>query len=231
MIGVYNYTVILTYLSLMGATVGIVATIAVGNPLIGIGILLFCAICDAFDGKVARSKKDRTQLEKNFGIQIDSLSDVIAFGVLPASIGYAMLRESVFFNKTVDVFDSAWYCVALRIVLFAILVVYVLAALVRLAYFNVTEEERQQTSNDKVKYYTGLPVTLSSFAFPMVMILHYLLPIDLTALYFATALFMAGAFVANVKIPKPGARGIFTLIGIGVAVLTVLTVLKLAIGY
>ena len=36
------------------------------------------------DGRVARTKKNRTEDEKNFGIQLDSLCDVICFGVFPA---------------------------------------------------------------------------------------------------------------------------------------------------
>ena len=43
-----------------------------------------------FDGKVARTKKDRTECEKKFGIQIDSLCDAICFGVLPVVIGYSV---------------------------------------------------------------------------------------------------------------------------------------------
>jgi hypothetical protein len=47
-----------------------------------------------FDGKVARTKKDRTEQEKSFGIQIDSLSDLVSFGVLPAVIGFAMVSQN-----------------------------------------------------------------------------------------------------------------------------------------
>ena len=43
-----------------------------------------------FDGKVARTKKDRTDFEKDNGIQLDSLSDLLAFGLLPAAIGFRL---------------------------------------------------------------------------------------------------------------------------------------------
>ena len=93
MIGFYNYTVVLTYLSLVSASTGIfVALSDKGHPYIGIIFLLFCGLCDAFDGKVARTKKGRSSDEQKFGIQIDSLSDIIAFGVLPAAIGATLLR-------------------------------------------------------------------------------------------------------------------------------------------
>ena len=61
MIGFYNYTVVLTYLSLLSASAGIVVSLGgLGHPYIGSFFLLFCGLCDAFDGKVARTKEDRT---------------------------------------------------------------------------------------------------------------------------------------------------------------------------
>lgn len=94
MIGFYDYTVILTYLSILSGTTGIILCLnGVGHPYLGMFFLLFSGLCDTFDGKVARSKKDRTEQMKKFGIQIDSLSDLIAFGVLPACIGIAMMTE------------------------------------------------------------------------------------------------------------------------------------------
>ena len=156
MIGVYDYTVILTYLSLISAGTGIFISLnGGGHPYIGIFFLLFCGLCDAFDGKVARTKKNRTEHERNFGIQIDSLSDVIAFGVLPACIGVAMMRTSPVLSKLIS---GYWYSVPLKIILFAILVTYIVAAMIRLAYFNVTEQEIQSNDNSRT-HYTGLPVT------------------------------------------------------------------------
>ena len=140
MIGFFDYTVILTYLSLVSSTTGIIVTLSGGgHPYIGAMLLLFCGLCDAFDGKVARMKKDRTKMQCNYGIQIDSLSDLVAFGVLPASIGFALFRTSDFL-KTLRDNNLLEVC---RFVLMGILVLYVLAAMIRLAYFNVTEEERQ----------------------------------------------------------------------------------------
>ena len=90
MLGFYNYTVILTYISLCSAVTGIFTAIAGnGHPFVGTCCLLISGLCDSFDGIVARKKKDRTEAEKKFGIQIDSLVDLIAFGVLPCAIGYA----------------------------------------------------------------------------------------------------------------------------------------------
>ena len=84
MIGFYNYTVILTYVSLIISSIGICFAGA-GKPYLAIFCLILSGICDMFDGKIASTMK-RTRAEKRFGIQIDSLSDVICFGVLPAVI-------------------------------------------------------------------------------------------------------------------------------------------------
>ena len=68
MLGFYNYTVILTYMSLISAVVG--TTLAFeGNTFGAVFCLMFSGFCDMFDGKVAKTM-DRTEDEKKFGIQI-----------------------------------------------------------------------------------------------------------------------------------------------------------------
>ena len=159
MIGYYDYTVILTYLSMLSATSGIMLCLNdIGHPYLGMFFLMFCGLCDAFDGKVARTKKNRTEQMKKFGIQIDSLSDLVAFGVLPACIGIAMLRSSIEFSifpdfKFLHLADKS---AIIKIILTAIAVFYALAAMIRLAFFNVLEEERQKTEGGGVnKTYLG----------------------------------------------------------------------------
>ena len=153
MLGFYNYTMYLTYLSLASAATGIIISLTgVGHPFIGAGLLLICGLCDAFDGKVARTKKDRSELECRYGIQLDSLSDVVAFGVLPTCVGAAAVMRSELFS-----FESSGWQLVFSIGCFVIMVLYVLAAMIRLAYFNVTEEDRQKEETGSRKYYTGLP--------------------------------------------------------------------------
>ena len=81
-IGFYDYTVILTYISLISAFVGMCMA-SRGRFTAAILCLMLSGLCDAFDGAVARSKKNRTEDEKANGIQLDSLCDVICFGVFP----------------------------------------------------------------------------------------------------------------------------------------------------
>lgn len=208
MIGFYDYTVILTYLSLISGTLGIMISLAGnGHPFLGAFFLLFCGLCDAFDGKVARTKRDRSETESNFGIQIDSLSDLVAFGVLPASIGAAMFRHLTLGKVSIP----RTYV----ILLFSVIAFYVLAAMIRLAYFNVTEEERQKETSEARKSYVGLPVTSAALIFPFILLIHYLLPADITPIYFAVMLFTGALFVSKIKVTKPNLRGILIMIAIG----------------
>ncbi len=92
---------------------------------------------------------------------------------------------------------------------------YILAALIRLAYFNVIEEERQNTEAGVRKSFVGLPVTTAALAFPTVLLLQYLIPADLTLLYFAVMLVMTVLFLAKIKVPKPGTRGMMVMVILG----------------
>ena len=133
MIGFYNYTVILTYISLLISSVGI-GLAAVGRPFEAMFCLLASGVCDMFDGKIARTRKKSTDEEKRFGIQIDSLCDIVCFGVLPASVAISMIAEASLPD---------------RIAVWAVSGLYILCALIRLAYFNVTEETRQATEGGR----------------------------------------------------------------------------------
>ena len=93
MLGFYNYTVILTYLGMLTGFYGITCLIT-GNRKGALVCLMIAGVCDMFDGKIA-STMTRTKKEKRFGIQIDSLSDLICFGVLPALIVYTSAAGTV----------------------------------------------------------------------------------------------------------------------------------------
>lgn len=217
MIGFYDYTVILTYLSLMSGTIGIMLCLnGMGHPYLGMFFLLFSGLCDTFDGKVARSKKDRTTQMKKFGIQIDSLSDLIAFGMLPACIGIAMLRYTMCIPDLSGVtrYLLTHYTLQTQIVLSLIAVLYVLAAMIRLAYFNVMEED-QNRDETGAKIYTGLPVTSAALIFPAVLLIHMLIRADLTFLYFGVMLITGGLFISKIQIKKPQNKGIATMIFFG----------------
>lgn len=219
MIGFYDYTVILTYLSLMSGTIGIMLCLnGMGHPYLGMFFLLFSGLCDTFDGKVARTKQGRTSQMKKFGIQIDSLSDLIAFGLLPSCIGIAMLRYLMCIPDLSGVtrYLLTHYTLQTQIVLTAIAALYVLAAMIRLAYFNVMEEEDQNRDKTGAKIYTGLPVTSAALIFPAVLLIHMLVRADLTFLYFGVMLITGCLFISKIQIKKPENKGIATLVFFGV---------------
>ncbi len=218
MIGLFDYTVILTYMSLASGVTGILISLSgFGHPYVGVFFLLFSGLCDAFDGKVARSKAGRSQFEKNFGQQIDSLADLVSFGVLPACIGMAMIKANSKYLEIPVINEEtnrrAWYA----IILMLIAAVYVLAALIRLAYFNATDMEREKEEQQEGYYsYTGLPVTSAALVFPFVLLLHFFTRFDFSILYFAVMLLMSALFLGNFKIKKIGGWKLGVLIGIGV---------------
>ena len=216
MIGFYDYTVILTYFSLLSATTGIVVSLSgTGHPYLGCLFLLFCGLCDAFDGKVARTKKGRTKMEMDFGIQIDSLSDLVAFGVLPACIGAALIRVSPYVTRVLEGLPVRWELASGKFLLHACLVLYVLAAMIRLAYYNVTEEERQKTEGGARKSYVGLPVTSAALIFPLVLLIQYLTKADITLVYLGVSILTGVLFISPFRVTKPGMRGILIMVGIG----------------
>ena len=151
MLGIYNYTVILTYIGMLAGFTGITCAIN-GNTHNAMILLMIAGVCDMFDGAIA-STMERNRKEKNFGIQIDSLSDLICFGVLPAVIVYKLS--------------------ALNLIGLYISGLYVLAALIRLAWFNVDEAERQLTETGHREYYLGLPVTSAALVLPVLSELAY----------------------------------------------------------
>lgn len=218
MIGFYDYTVILTYLSILSGTAGIILCLnGIGHPYLGMFFLLFSGLCDTFDGKVARMKKDRTAEMKRFGIQIDSLADLIAFGVLPACIGMAMFRSriqlQVFSGPKIALLQN--YPIIYQSVLTTIAILYVLAAMIRLAYFNVMEESDQNRDKNGEKAYTGLPVTSAALIFPAVMILHILIKADLTLMYLGVMIVVGILFLSKFKLKKPKNAAIAIMIAFG----------------
>ena len=193
-IGVFDYTVILTFLSLVSSVFGMTQAIH-GDYKMAVFCLAFSGVCDAFDGRVARSKKNRTEDEKAYGIQLDSLCDVICFGVFPALICYLLGVRGV---------------LGLAIVFF-----YCICAVIRLAFFNVQEGKRQQTEGGCNKVYRGLPVTSISMLLPLTFWLQFLMP-DLVFLVLLHILLLVVGFlfILDFPLPKPDLKTILLMIGI-----------------
>lgn len=183
MIGFYNYTVILTYMSLISAITGM--TFAHAGMF---GAAIFClalsGFFDMFDGKVARRKKDRTDDEKLFGIQLDSLCDVVAFGAFPAYLCYCMGVQG-------------------RLGFLAI-IFYAICGVIRLAYFNVIETNNFFSEEEHEKVYYGLPITSAAVIFPLVYLLRGIFTAAAYNAILTVLLFGVGMlFISNFKLRKP----------------------------
>ena len=202
MIGFYNYTVILTYVSLLISSVGI-GFAAAGNPMAAMFCLMASGVCDMFDGMIARTRKKSTDEEKRFGIQLDSLCDIVCFGVLPAATGVALAEGQ---------------STALRVAAWAIGALFILCALIRLAYFNVTEETRQASEGGRRTHYKGVPVTTAAMVFPLMYALSLLLPTPLDLWIYPAFLFItAVSFITPVKVIKTRGKGMIVMGLIGLA--------------
>ncbi len=192
MIGFYNYSVILTYAGLVSAIVGMAATLGGANDLrTGVLCLMVCGLCDMFDGTIA-SKCHRSKDAKCFGTQIDSLCDLVCFGVFPAMLVYSLNKE--------------WYTVVC-------MALYVLAAVIRLAYFNVQEINR--TGDEKRTHYEGLPVTSSALIFPIAIFLINIIELKWQPAYSILMFITAVAFITRIRVKKPYMTGLTILALIG----------------
>ena len=206
MIGFWDYTVILTYISFASAGIGIFCAISMHLQW-AIFCLACSGLCDMFDGKIARTKKNRTEDEKKFGIQIDSLCDIVCFGILPIIICYKIGMDHIYSM--------------------IILVLYGLAGLIRLAYFNVVEEKRQNTTDDARKYYQGLPITSMAMLLPVLFVVSPFFPSNelfMIVLHIMVAV-VGILFITDFKFRKPTTIEIFLIvIAIAAAVLALIFV-------
>ena len=182
MIGFYNYSVVLTYISLLSSLFGMMITVH-GHYKSAVIFLAISGLCDMFDGKIARSMKNRTEDEKKFGIQIDSLCDVICFGAFPIILCYRMGMNGV--------------------IGIIFLMIYGVASVIRLGYFNVMEEKRQDETDLNRKYYQGLPITSIAVALPILYVTKPLLKGDFIILVHIMIIAIGVLFITNFKFKKP----------------------------
>ena len=131
-IGKYNRSVILTYIGVGFAFAGIVLCVY-SYAAAAMTALVAAGICDLFDGVIARRcKRDKAEME--FGVQIDSLADVMGFLALPAVLGLRLMEGTGVF-KYVVIFG------------------YILCGIIRLAWFNTSAAAEGVRT-----HYDGLPV-------------------------------------------------------------------------
>ena len=167
-------------LTMLGTTIAFIGMCCAFNGHFSLAslCLMLSGICDSFDGTLARKYKyDKSQQE--YGVQLDSLSDVICFGILPAII-------------TVLISTS--------IVSVIICIFYMLCGVIRLAYFNMLHTTKAAKKGE----YIGLPITSIAIAYPIILIiLRILNPGLLSKVMPAVLLIMGSLFIARFKLKKP----------------------------
>jgi len=160
-----------------------------------------------FDGTVAK-RAIRTDREEGYGIQIDALADIVSFGVFPVVIGYSIGPAQLLANG-----------VSLETVIFiGVAAMYILTALIRLAYFTVVEVELQGR-NEKREYYEGMPVTTVAIIIPLVYAICLYFGFVFYSMYTIMLFLIAIAFVVRVRVPKLSSRTLFFYILIGLPII------------
>lgn len=210
LLGVYNYTVILTYIGMLFSFAGIHFLFSDNDKsfILALLCLMISGIMDMFDGKIASTKKNRTEFEKLFGIQIDSMADIISYGVFPSLIVYSLAIGDYYYPLEHPIQARVAICIC---------ALYLLSALVRLSFFNVDEMQRQANSTDARHEYKGLPVTSVAIIMPAIFIITYfsksVRPPVLPCLILLVVL--GCMFIIPFKMPKPGILGKIILIIVG----------------
>lgn len=202
MIGFYDYTVVLTYISLICSVFGMTQAID-GRFRVAIVCLALSGLLDMFDGKVARTKKDRTDDQKLFGVQIDSLCDVVCFGIFPAMICYIL---------------------GVRGILGGIIIAYYgVCSVIRLAFFNVLETNRQREEDGANKYYHGLPITTMAIVLPLAFLLNFCISQFAFKCVLMVVLAVVGTlFIVDFKLKKPSNKMLAVLVFIVAAAVIVI---------
>jgi CDP-diacylglycerol--serine O-phosphatidyltransferase len=108
----------------------------VWHLMLACGLIPAALVFDVLDGRIARWR----QVASAMGRELDSLADVISFGVAPAAIAYASGMQGLYDR--------------------IVLVFFVACGVSRLARYNVTAEKLSE-GGDKVKYFEGTPIPTS----------------------------------------------------------------------
>jgi CDP-diacylglycerol--serine O-phosphatidyltransferase len=142
--GVYLLPNLFTTAGLFAGFFAVISTLRGDYWLAAITILV-AQCCDALDGRVARL----TRTGSSFGVQYDSLSDLVAFGVAPAILVYAWALGGL----------GRWGWLAATL--------YVTCGALRLARFNV------QISSVERRHFVGLPIPAAAAVIATTVLLHY----------------------------------------------------------
>lgn len=200
-IGVYRKCDFVTMLGTCFAITGIIFAYNLKTTF-AVFCLIFAAICDAFDGVVARRFKSLKEQEI-YGVELDSLSDAISFGVLPMMI---------VLNLTIH-----------NIYTYAISIFFVLCGVIRLAYFNMLTTTKKSTG----KEFIGLPITASAIILPAIYFLSFLIKFKYRVIIFPVTLLITGVlYIMPFKLKKLTNREKAMLAVLGIIAIIICILIK-----
>ena len=173
-----------------------------GNFKFAVYMLFLACMCDIMDGTIARKVKNRSLEDRFFGIQLDSICDVVSFGVTPCFMAF-----SFGFDGFLDVLIYGFFIVC---------------GAVRLAYFNTMANQKP---GKKLKYFRGVPIPFSTFVITALFLLTTFIPASVTVWFFRLALLALGfAFILNIKVKKPRGRQAMIILGAEILLLLLMLI-------
>lgn len=157
-------------ITLTNLSFGIISIILITNGLshMSLVFIFLAALFDRFDGMVAR----HFNAESQFGKELDSLSDLVSFGLAPALLIYNTVLSA-----------TLWVGIAVTIF-------YILAGAVRLARFNVKEFDG---------VFCGLPITAAGV---ILTLSYFIYPYVQDGIFVILMLTLSFLMVSNIRIAK-----------------------------
>ncbi len=179
--GVFLVPVTITSLGLMAGFYSLVSAINAHFELAAVMIMV-AFICDGLDGRVARMSRTSSQ----FGVEYDSLSDIVAFGVAPAGLIYTFAVRPL----------GLWGWIVSGI--------FVVCSALRLARFNI------QTASADKRRFTGLPVPGAALMIAALVLAYSYCELDSPRTLEATAALLTIALSAAMisRIPYPSFKSV-----------------------
>ncbi len=138
--------------------------------VIAASMILLAMILDGMDGRLAR----RLDAASPFGKELDSLADLVSFGVAPAILAYASKMKS------------------LEAIGLVISISFALCGAVRLARFNILNIST---------YFVGVPITAAGSLIALLVLVGNRMPVPVIV-YPVIMVLLAILMVSNIKIPK-----------------------------
>lgn len=176
---------ICSLLGLMSAVIGIYFAIQGNFPAAIIGVL-WAVLFDWYDGIIARRMKGRTKVQGDFGAQLDSMIDIVSFGVLPAIILLSYGNYNIWFLPGTFVI--------------------VAASAIRLTYFNVYGLIDSKT-------YKGFPLDNNVLILALVFLFEgFFTPSTFSIIIYALMMILSALNLSSISTPKFDGKWIYALV-------------------